>query len=494
MLKWMITFLLVSAAARGVESEPATSAVGTEMTLEQALLITFENNTSLRMERLDPRIMEKNEAIADEYFDTKLTAGVDYGVDRARATNADERVADDIAMDAGVSKKFSTGTSVSLGVDLDRDESTSSSYDDKLYSDSVDAELTITQSLLRGRGRAVNLASLRKAQINTAISKQELRRYVETLIYNVNNAYWDLFLEQKKLAVYQESYELALAHEREVEIFIHNGKMAEIELATVQGEVSARQEKLINARGAIDSKRLGLLYVLNYHRVVADGWDLRMVPTDNPRQVYQDLEPVGQYVEVALLKRPEIESAVLKVDREQVDLVVTKNGLLPKLDFFISLGSTDYANSFHTADDSYNNNRSVSFGLDYSYSVGRRGAQARFEQDVLGKERALLALDNLKDSISKEVRSAYISCMTGLKTIDAVAVTRDLRSQALKTQTIKFELGKATNTDIANAQRDLLLSQINHTEAVVDYVESRLRLHYLDGSLIERSGLVLPMY
>ena len=71
-------------------------------------------------------------------------------------------------------------------------------------------------------------------------------------------------------------------------------------------------------------------------------------------------------------------------------------------------------------------------------------------------------------------------------------MTRELRRQSLKTQTIKFELGKATNTDIANAQRDLLQSQINYTEAIVDYVKSRLRLHYLDGSLIERSGVVLP--
>jgi outer membrane protein TolC len=59
---------------------------------------------------------------------------------------------------------------------------------------------------------------------------------------------------------------------------------------------------------------------------------------------------------------------------------------------------------------------------------------------------------------------------------------------------IKFENGTATNNAIANAQRDLLQSQINETEALVEYVLSRIRLHYLDGSLIERMGIILPEY
>lgn len=495
MFKRILPILIACAAVIYAEpqEESATHSPEAEMTLEQALMITFQNNTSLQMERLDPQIMEKNEDVAKAVFDPKVTAGLDYDAERNRTQYDQHRTADDLSVETGLSKKFSTGTTVELEVDFDRSETTSTSLDDKRYTDSINPELTITQSLLSGRGRDVNLANIRKARINTAISKEQLRRYVETLIYNVNAAYWNLFLEREKLTVYQESYKLALAHEHEVEIFIRNGKMAEIELSTSQGEVSSRREKLINARGEINKKRLALVAILNDHGLFADGWNRDIVPSDNPRELYGALDDVESYVSIALSKRPEIKESELKISREQFDLVMTKNGLLPKLDFFISLGRTDYANSFHSADNTDTHEDYVSMGLDFAYSPGRRADRARFHQDILSGQRAELSLTNLKDSINREVRQAYIDCTTDYETIEAVGDTRDLRRQSLKTQTIKFEQGKATNTDIANAQRDLLQSQINHTEAVIDYVKSRLRLHYLDGSLIERSGLTISL-
>ncbi len=491
MLKRFAIFLLISTGSVIAEtSEQETTAV--QMTLEQALIQALENNTTLQTRRLDPIISEKNIDIQKATFDTQISANVDATATDFDHVNNENRSATDLSAAATISKKFATGTTVSLGVDADRDESTSLSEDYLNHEDSFGTELKITQSLLRGRGRDVNLASIRKAEINSEITHQQLRRYIETLIYNVTTAYWNLFLEQKKLAVYQESYDLAMDHEREVEVFIKNGKVAEIELAQVKGEVSARREKLIQARGAIDKKRLTLLGILNYNDLTDDAWRQKIDPSDDPTRGYGELESVQAYVNIALQKRPEIRESQLKIDREGVDVVVTKNGLLPKLDFFVAVGRTDYSDSFRTRDDADSSNDSIKFGLSFNYGLGNRAERARYDQYLAREKREELAFDNLQDTISQEVRSAYIDCTTDLDAIDAVAVTRDLREQSLKTQTIKFELGKATNNDIADAQRDLLESQINYTEAVVDYVKARLRLHYLDGSLIERSGIVLP--
>lgn len=485
-----IPLILLCAAAVTLRAEKPTE--GKPISLNEALILALENNISLQTRRLDPLITEQNEPVARATFDPKFSASTELSAYSVENTADETRSANDLTLETGLSKKFATGTSVHLSTDLERDETTSSSSDDKQYSDSLDTELTITQALLSGRGRAVNLASVHRAELNTAISKQQLRRYIETLIYNVTSAYWNLFLEQKKLAVYQESYDMALEHEREVEVFIKNGKVAEIELAQVQGEVSSRREKLIQERGAIEKKSLTLLGILNYNDLTDEAWQQHLLPNDNPRKMYTAMEDAQTYVDVALLNRPEIKEYQLKIDREEIDLVTTKDGLLPQLDFFITLGRTDYANAFNTASDTRNHTEELSVGLDFSHAIGRRADRARYKQDLLSTQRAELALDNLIDSISQEVRQAYIDCTTNLETIDAVAITRDLRRQSLKTQTIKFELGKATNNDIADAQRDLLESQIDHTEAVVDYVKSRLKLHYLDSSLLERSGVVLP--
>lgn len=483
--------ILISPLA-GFTQETEEPPPGTELTLEQALLIALENNVSLRIERLDPQITQLNETIAEAAFDSTVSAGADYVVDDETNTNGVKRSAADLSLDAGISKRLPTGTRVDFGVELKRDETTAGNSDDKLYTDSVSAELKITQSLLQGRGRDVNLASVRRARLNTAISEYQLRRYIETLIYNVTIAYWDLFLQQQKLKVYQESYKLALDHEREMEVFIANGKRPEIELATVQAEVSSRKERLIKSRGDIDKQRLTLLTIMNFQNVANGGWAEQLLPIDNPESTYDNPGDAQDYVEIAMLKRPEIKEWELRLERDQIDLVVTRNGLLPRLDFFITLGATEYSNSFTDSTKTENEEQNVLMGLNYSFGVGRRADKARYRQDLLVEEQSMLALENLKDTINREVRKAYIDCLTNLESIEAVTATRTLREQSLRTEMIKFEHGNATNNAIANAQRDLLQSQINETEALVDYVLSRLRLHYLDGSLIERMGFVVP--
>ncbi|MEX0323770.1 MAG: TolC family protein [Puniceicoccaceae bacterium] len=464
---------------------------GTPISLEQALLIALENNNTLRIERLDPQITRLGEDIARASFDPTLSGNLNYRADNDNYSNGQQRSAADVTFGAGLSQRLPTGGRITVDVDAKRDESTATNADNKFHTDSVGAEIKITQFLLEGRGLDVNLAAIRKARLNTAISEQQLRRYVETLIYNVTVSYWDLFLEQQKLKVFQESYELAMQHQREVEVFILNGKRPEIELATVQAEVSSRRERLVKARGAIDKQRLGLLSIMNYHSIAPNGWDEQVFPSDIPEQTYEAPADVQSYVEVALLKRPEIRESEMKLQREQIDLVVTKNGLLPKLDFFITLGNTDYSDAFTNGENRDSDEQYLIAGLNYSFGIGRRAEKARYRQDLMYEEQSQLALQNLKDSVNREIRRSYTDCLTNLESIEATSATLALRRQSLKNQQIKFEHGNATNNAIANAQRDLLQAEINHTEAMVDYVLSRMRLHYLDGSLIERMGYVV---
>ena len=54
-------------------------------------------------------------------------------------------------------------------------------------------------------------------------------------------------------------------------------------------------------------------------------------------------------VQRALKLRPDLREARLGVQRGDLELVKTKNGLLPRLDLFVSLGKTGYADSFGPA-------------------------------------------------------------------------------------------------------------------------------------------------
>ena len=61
-----------------------------------------------------------------------------------------------------------------------------------------------------------------------------------------------------------------------------------------------------------------------------------------------------------------------------------------------------------------------------------------------------------------------------------------------RSETAKFAAGKSTSFLVAQAQRDLVASQIGEVEAVVRYLQAFVRLFRDDGSLLERRGIETP--
>ena len=59
-------------------------------------------------------------------------------------------------------------------------------------------------------------------------------------------------------------------------------------------------------------------------------------------------------------------------------------------------------------------------------------------------------------------------------------------------ETEKFRVGKSTSLWVAQAQRDVVSSQIAEVEAVVNCLKALVELYRLEGSLLERRGVIAP--
>jgi hypothetical protein len=53
-------------------------------------------------------------------------------------------------------------------------------------------------------------------------------------------------------------------------------------------------------------------------------------------------------------------------------------------------------------------------------------------------------------------------------------------------------VGRSTSFLVAQAQRDLVSSQIYEVEAVINYLKALVDLHRLEGSLLTRRGISAP--
>ena len=462
-----------------------------EVSVEEAILLALQNNRSLRVEQYNRPIQSTFEDQEEAVFDPVLTGRAEYGrqraVFRSRAVSAPlDDTENRVGAEAGISRFFPSGTAVGVSAGGEKTWS-------DLYSDQYASRLgfSITQALLRGAGTGVNLATLRQARVATQISEYEFRGFSEALVALVEETYWDYALAKRQIEIFEESLKVAEQQLREIEEMITVGRLAETEVTAAQAEIAVQRQGLIAAKGNYETARLRLLRLLNPRKL--NLWDVEVKLKQEPRLPEVVLDPVQLHVDIALRLRPELNQAKLGVRGNDLEIVKTRNGLLPKMDFFISLGKTGYADSFGSSvsnitDDYYN----VSAGIAFQYPLKNRDADARYRRSVLRREQGLEAVDNLEQLVELEVRTGYIEVTRAREQILATAASRRLQEEKLRIETEKLRVGRSTAFLVSQAQRDFLSSQITEIIVVANYLKALVALYRLEGSLLERRGIAAP--
>lgn len=463
-----------------------------KVTVQKAILLALENNRSLRVERFNPLISRTFEDQERALFDPVI--GAEVSVERKKAkrlarsgSGSESSISDDFSGEISIAEHLPTGTEVEL-------EGSVSTIDSSLYSDrftSSRAGVTVTQALLKGFGLGANLASLRQARLDTLASQFELRWFGETLLAEVEETYWDYAFAQRQIEIFQESLKLAEQQLNETQEMISVGKLAETEIAAAEAEIALRRQDLINACSTLEATHLRLIRLLN--PPVTNPWQRKIDLLDQPVVPDVKLDGVEAHVKVALRMRPDLNQARLDVQRGDLELVKTRNGLLPKMDLFISLGKTGYAASFgNSVDDLGGDGHDVSWGVRFEYPIVRRDARALHRRASLNREQAAEAVTNLAQLVEVDVRSAYIEVNRTKEQVGATAATRKLQEEKLRIETEKFRVGRSTMFLVAQAQRDLVSSRISEVQAVTNYLKALVELHRLEGSLLERRGISAP--
>ncbi|TET32197.1 MAG: TolC family protein [Planctomycetota bacterium] len=463
-----------------------------DLSVNDAILMALENNREFLIERMNPAIRKTREKIESSAFDTTVTA--DVGASRSRTekdttssggyTNSVSRSTD---AGVGLSKRFAGGTDVSL--ELSTARTLSSMYSDEHRSR---AGLTFTQALLQGAGTDVNLARLRQARIDTLVSQYELRGFAESLVANVERTYWDYVLAKRNIEIYSDSLKIAQQQLSETKERIKIGKLAGVELAAAEAEAASRKSALIDARSDLAKTRLRLLRMLNPPG--GNTWSREVNLRNQPAVPEIKLDDVESYVKVAMRMRPEMNQARLQIKRQELEIVKTRNGLLPRLDLFITLGKSGYADSFATSfsnisdEDSYG----ISGGISFEFPVRNRSARASHRSARFNLEQAKESLRNLEQLIEVDVRSAYIEVNRAKEQVTASAATRKHREETHKAEVEKFRVGKSTTILVAQAERDLVASRISEIRTIVEYLKSMVELYRLEGALLERRGILGP--
>ncbi|MCF8040247.1 MAG: TolC family protein [Desulfohalobiaceae bacterium] len=461
-----------------------------KLSIEETTILALRNNRELRVQQLSPIIAGTFELIERGVFDPELFAEYRYAEETAseisRATGEQFAVESSQTLaEAGIRQDLPSGTTLEASLDHDRIQSNRSPDQT-----SARVGLSITQSLLEGFGPAVNLVSVRQAELDTLASIYELRGFTEVLLAQTEIAYWNYVLALQEISIFESSLDIARQQRNEVEQQIEVGLLPETQAAATRAEVARREQDLIDARSLLEERRLRLL------RLISPGetgqLDRRFQPESDPRIVAEPLENQAERLALAERSRPDLAEAHLRRRQGRLETIVTRNGLLPKLDLFIDLGKTGFAESFSDSfrnldEDSYD----FSTGLRLSHFLGNRADEARHEAARATHRQAAEAVDNLRQIVRLDVRLAVNEVERARQQITASKATRRFAEQTARAEKERFDVGASTALLVAQAQRDLLAARIEEVRAIVNYRIALVDLYLSEGSLLQRRGVSL---
>jgi len=452
-----------------------------DLSVEQAVMLALAHNQDLKTRQLGPAIAGAFEQMEKGRYDPELFAQVDVSREVFSSTDSGDPA---VGVAAGIRKSTPFGTMLGAEAAIEQERVSRNGDSDKTR-----LTLSVTQALLQGAGPAGGLVAVRQSELETRASIHELTAYVQLLVAETEIAYWQYVLARQEHAIVERSLAVSRKQQADVQHQIDVGVLARNERAAVQSEVARREQALIDSANQVEAYRMTLLHLMNPGST--GHLDRRVVPASDPVIDPDPVTDIDDRTALAVKMRPDLAESRLRWQQQRLETIVTRNGLLPRLDFFMDLGIAGFSRRSSDAFTSLDNGDIELFaGLSLSRFVGNRPARARHQAAMATRRQAREALENLERTIHLDVRLAVNETERARQQIHASRVTRRSEEQTVQAEIERFNVGAGTALLVAQAQRDLLISQIAEVRAVIQYRIALIRLFLAEGSLLSRRGIL----
>lgn len=369
-------------------------------------------------------------------------------------------------------------------------------------------EAGFTQALLRGRGVQFNRIAgpgaipgyyngVVIARITTDKALIDFEMSVRQMVYDVEEAYWNLYYAYRNLQTIKAGRDSSFATWKKVKVRMDMGHIQ----GTQQAEAQARQQ-FIQFR-ANTEEALSNLYktenTLRYMMGISPTDGRLIKPIDEPtiaRITFDWNELMGE----TLNRAPEIRKQKWDVKQRELELIASRNFLLPQLDFsanyrFNGMGKDLIQDNRHNsnawASMTSGNYANWTMGLDLTIPFGYR-------KELAGVQNAEMMLARAKTLLQELELETVHNLSDAMRTIDRTYIlaqehfNRRLAAQdEVNAVEATYEAGKTTLDQLLDAQRRLAEAESLYFRSIVEYNLAITMLHYLKGSLLEYDGVYL---
>lgn len=501
----LISYIFILFSLAGAEEIPVFDkeafivSGGVDKTLElgtvDCVAMALKNNSEINVKRISPLIEDANVLIQKARFEPSISFDFTMEDNTELSTSSsllsmNPSKARTNIFNLGYDQKLVTGTELGINFYNTRLGSNSPVQSMNPYFDS-EAEVTITQPLLKGFGILVNKADFLIAKNNKLRSRQDFAQEVINVVTNVKRSYYDLQYNREQYRIAETSVKRVQSlHEINKEKYA-KGLASDVDLLESESEVARMEEALAAAEGAVKSAEDNLKLITNLVDSV-EFWNAKIVLLDKISYEKYDPELVDAVLK-AFGHRPDYESAKIDLYNKDISVAFNKNGVLPTLDLVGSYGLNGLGKNFqkdmgHVGGGKYDN---WVIGVSVNIPLFNDEGKGNYQKSKLQKEQSLISFKRLEQEIILEVRDAVRNVDIKYRMLEASIKSKTSQEKNYTAQEERFKAGLVSTHDIIDYQERLARAELNYIKSVMDYKTSLIELARVEGMTLLNENITI---
>lgn len=464
--------------------------------------LTLINSPTVKRQSIRNQIVETGKQTARSQFDYQLVSDLSLSRSAYNLFDADPRRSlvgntintNNFALSAGVQRTFRTGTTANVGVEYQR---LSDSYPLNGFGESIGAfmpdnatttSFSLTQPLLRGRGRSIVTANETMAELNLQSQLQNAQFVTSGQVLTTVNSYWQYFSASESYKVYQDNEERVKVVLDITEELVKADKKPIGDLTQIQADVVDKERQTILAAQNVYAAKQNLGRSLGLQTTESGqiGEPVSRFPQLDEGQTIPSLE---EMLAIARTNRADLKALEKALEMQKIQLQVAENNTQQQLNLtaFSSYGGSAMGGGvdrfFRALSNEQGRNYQLGLGLGYVFPINNNQAEASLLNAQLQyADQETYQRDQIRN-IELNVSIAYNNY---LNTIAALKKSREslvYYEEVFTNEQYKFQNGLTTLLNLILLQERLTFAQLDYIQSQQQYAVAISNLRYETGTL-----------
>lgn len=358
-------------------------------------------------------------------------------------------------LEGGISQQFDFGRSLNRSNTYEDSNTRTSSF-------SLSSELPLFVGFQRIASVSRNKYDLRAAEAK--------RKWLENrLALNITGCYFQVLLDKEMLGIAKKQIELTREQVKKTLVLLENGKAPQSQLREVHAQLADDELAATEANNALRMSMVELMQLMELQGmelIDVDSLENVLLPVDEilPEEIYIS----------ALRCMPQVQAAMYSLESSKKAVKIAQSGYYPTLSLGAGINSS-YYHSVGAVNRAFasqmRNNMQKSVYLTLSFPLfDRLVTRTSVRTARIEVQNAMLALENEKKQLYKEIETAYTDALSAWEkycaTQRAVAANEESHRYALE----KYSAGKSTVYEYNEAKMKLADALSKQSQAKYTYL------------------------